>query len=317
MNERIMVTGGHGFLGTKLVEVLKHLEPSNPMVYAPTHAECDLLSGADTEEAISMFRPTVLVHLAADCGGIGANRRLPGRYIYRNLQMGLNVIEWARKYDVAHVIMVGSVCAYPEHTRCPFREDDLYAGYPEPTNAAYGLAKRTLLTMLEAYRDQYERRYTYLIPANLYGPGDDFSLQRSHAIPAIIRKINEGHKTHARIVTLWGDGTPTRDFLHVNDCVHGILSAIRHGPCDSEGPINVGTGKATSIREVADIVTRTIGFMGAIDWDDTMPGGQQRRQLDISRATRVLGWEPLISIKAGLVGTVLWWIRYEKGQTDE
>jgi GDP-L-fucose synthase len=255
----------------------------------------------DTARAFADARPELVFHLAAEVGGIGANRANPGRYWYANLMMGAHVLEQSRVHDVGKLVIAGTVCSYPRDTPVPFVEDDLWEGYPEETNAPYGVAKKALLVGAQSYRAQYGLDAVYLMPANLYGPRDNFDLESSHVIPALIRKMLAGEDE----VVLWGDGSPTREFLYVDDCVEGLLAAAER--YDGAEPVNLGTGAEISIRELAELIAETTGFDGGIRWDTSMPNGQPRRALDASRARELLGWEARTALADGLERTVAWY----------
>ena len=295
------VTGGAGFLGSHLVDLLR-ADGIEPIV--PRRADVDL---TDTNAATAFFeetKPTQVFHLAAEVGGIGANRDNPGRYWYANLMMGVNVLEQARIHGTEKVVMVGTICSYPKFAPIPFREETLWDGYPEETNAPYGVAKKALLVGAQAYREQYGLNAIVLLPVNLYGPRDNFDLQSSHVIPALIRKMIEARESGADEVTLWGDGTPTREFLFVEDAARGLVLAGR----DYNGaePVNLGTGTEISIKDLAHLVAEATGFGGSIVWDTTKPNGQPRRQLDVSRAREEFGFEAETSFADGLTQTVAW-----------
>ena len=296
-----IVTGGAGFLGSHLVDLLR-ADGIEPIV--PRRAEIDL---TDTNAVATFFeetKPTQVFHLAAEVGGIGANRDNPGRYWYANLMMGVNVLEQARIHGTEKVVMVGTICSYPKFAPIPFREETLWDGYPEETNAPYGVAKKALLVGAQAYREQYGLNAVVLLPVNLYGPRDNFDLQSSHVIPALIRKMIEARDSGAAEVTLWGDGTPTREFLFVEDAARGLLLAGRdfNGP----EPVNLGTGTEISIKDLAHSVAEATGFDGSIVWDTTKPNGQPRRQLEVSRAREQFGFEAETSFADGLAQTVAW-----------
>jgi GDP-L-fucose synthase len=295
---RVVVTGGGGFLGSHLVE---RLEADGHDVVVARRRDYDLTRFEDTERLFTSARPELVFHLAAEVGGIGANRANPGRYWYANLVMGANVLELARLTGVVKLVVTGTVCAYPKFTPVPFSEDDLWNGYPEETNAPYGVAKKAVLVGAQAYREQYGLDAVYLLPANLYGPRDNFDLESSHVIPALIRKMVEADDE----VVLWGDGSPTREFLYVEDCVEGlVLAADRY---DGADPVNLGTGVETSIRELAETIADLTGFEGELVWDTSMPNGQPRRRLDASRARELFGFEARTALRDGLSRTVDWY----------
>jgi GDP-L-fucose synthase len=295
---RILVTGGGGFVGSHLVE---RLEADGHDVFAARRRDYDLTSMEDTARLFATANPELVFHLAAEVGGIGANRANPGRYWYANLVMGAHVLEQSRLHDVGKLVISGTVCAYPKHAPVPFREDDLWDGYPEETNAPYGVAKKAVLVGGQAYREQYGLRAIYLLPANLYGPRDNFDLETSHVIAALIRKMLESKDE----VVLWGDGSPTREFLFVDDCVEGLLLAGER--YDSAEPVNLGTGVETPIRDLAETVADLTGFEGEIVWDTSMPNGQPRRSLDASRAERLFGFRARTALRDGLARTVAWY----------
>jgi GDP-L-fucose synthase len=294
---RTLVTGGGGFVGSHLVE---RLEADGHDVVAARRRDHDLTSADDTARLFADARPELVFQLAAEVGGIGANRANPGRYWYANLLMGAHVLEQSRLHDVRKLVIAGTVCAYPKHTPVPFREDDLWNGYPEETNAPYGVAKKAVLVGAQAYREQYGLDAVYLLPANLYGPRDNFDLETSHVIPALIRKMLEAE----REVVLWGDGSPSREFLYVDDCVEGLLLAADR--YDGAEPVNLGTGVETTIRELAETVADATGFEGEIIWDTSMPNGQPRRSLDASRAEHLFGFRARTPLREGIERTVAW-----------
>jgi GDP-L-fucose synthase len=295
---RVLVTGGGGFLGSRLVE---RLEQDGHDVVAARRRDYDLTRWDDAERLFRDAEPELVFHLAAEVGGIGANRANPGRYWYANLMMGAHVVELSRLNGVEKLVLAGTVCAYPKLTPVPFREEELWNGYPEETNAPYGVAKKSVLVGAQAYRQQYELNAIFLLPTNLYGPGDNFDLATSHVIPALIRKMSESPEQ----VVLWGDGSPTREYLYVDDCVEAfVLAAERYsGP----EPVNLGTGVETSIRETAELVAEAVGFDGEITWDTSMPNGQPRRSLDASRARELFGWEARTPLREGVERTVAWY----------
>ena len=295
---KALVTGGGGFLGSHLVE---RLQADGHEVVAARRRDYDLTSATDAARLFEGAKPELVFHLAAEVGGIGANRANPGRYWYANLLMGALVLEQSRLHGVGKVVVAGTVCAYPKHTPVPFHEDDLWAGYPEETNAPYGVAKKAVLVGAQAYREQYGLNAIYLLPANLYGPRDNFDLESSHVIPALIRKMLESTDE----VVLWGDGSPSREFLYVDDCVEALVLAAEH--YDGAEPVNVGTGVETTIRELAETIADVTGFEGEIVWDTSMPNGQPRRSLDASRAEAEFGFRARTPLREGLERTVAWY----------
>jgi GDP-L-fucose synthase len=299
---RVLVTGGAGFLGSRVVE---RLRTRGDDVFVPRRHEYDLTLGADTARLFAETRPELVLHLAAEVGGIGANRANPGRYWYANLLMGAHVLEQSRAAEVDKLVLLGTICSYPKHTAVPFREDDLWEGYPEETNAPYGVAKKALLVGATAYRDQYGSRVISLLPANLYGPGDNFDLDTGHVIAHLIRKMVEAEERGERQVVLWGDGSPTREFLYVEDCADGVLLASER--YDGGEPVNLGTGDEISIRELAGVVADLTSYCGEIVWDTSKPNGQPRRKLDTSRAEALFGWRAGTPLREGLERTVAWY----------
>ena len=295
---RVLVTGGGGFLGSHLVERLRG-QGTDPFV--ARRADYDLTHASDVARLFEDARPELVFHLAAEVGGIGANRANPGRYWYANLMMGAHVLEQARLCGTGKVVLAGTVCAYPKFATVPFREDELWDGYPEETNAPYGVAKKALLVGAQAYREQYGTNAIFLLPANLYGPRDNFHETNAHVIADLIRKMHESRDE----VVLWGDGTPTREFLYVEDCVDGLLLAAER--YDGAQPVNLGTGKEISIRELAELIAELTGFDGEIRWDTAMPNGQPRRSLDASRARELFGFEARTPLREGLERTIAWY----------
>ena len=295
---RILVTGGGGFLGSHLVERLR-ADGHDPFV--PRRRDYDLTVWTDVARLFDDVKPELVYHLAAEVGGIGANRENPGRFWYANLMMGAHVLELSRECDVGKLVIAGTVCAYPKFTPVPFREDELWNGYPEETNAPYGVAKKSVLVGAQSYREQYGLRSIFLLPANLYGPRDNFDLQTSHVIPALIRKMLEGSDE----VILWGDGTPTREFLYVDDAAEAFLLAAER--YDSPEPVNLGTGSEVSIRELAELIAELTGFDGDVTWDTSMPNGQPRRALDASRAEAAFGFRARTPLREGLEQTIAWY----------
>ncbi len=300
---RIMVTGGAGFLGQRVVRALS--ERGGTHIFVPLVEEYDLTREAAVQKVFADVRPQVVIHLAAEVGGIGANRDNPGRFAYRNLIMGAMVMEYARLAAVEKFVALGTICAYPKFAPVPFREEELWNGYPEETNAPYGLAKKMLLVLAQAYREQYGFNAIYLLPVNLYGPGDNFDLSSSHVIPALIRKCVEAMEQGEQEIRLWGDGSPTREFLYVEDCADAIvLAAERY---DGKEPVNIGTGAEISIRELAQLICEMTGFRGRITWDTNKPNGQPRRCLDTTRAAKWFGFRAKTDLREGLRKTVEWY----------
>jgi GDP-L-fucose synthase len=295
---KVLVTGGAGFLGSHVVE---RLAAAGDDVFVARSSEYDLTSMEDAARMFEDAEPELAFHLAAEVGGIGANRMNPGRYWYANLLMGAHVLEQARLHGTRKVVLAGTVCAYPKFTRVPFREDELWNGYPEETNAPYGVAKKSVLVGAQAFRQQYGLNAIFLLPANLYGPRDNFHETDAHVIADLIRKMNDG----ADEVVLWGDGSPTREFLYVEDCAEGfMLAAERY---DEPEPVNLGAGKEISIRELAELVADVVGFEGRVTWDTSMPNGQPRRSLDASRAHELFGFEAQTPLRDGIERTVAWY----------
>jgi GDP-L-fucose synthase len=302
-SKRILITGGAGFLGGNLVDALRTLGCKHLFVFRSS--EYDLRSPAETARLFNDTRPQVVIHLAAVVGGIGANRASPGRFFYDNLMMGVGVIEQARLHKVEKMVAIGTVCAYPKLTPVPFREEDLWNGYPEETNAPYGIAKKMLLVQAQAYRQQYGLNSIYLLPVNLYGPGDSFDPEKSHVIPALIKKCFDAIHSGADHIEVWGTGAASREFLYVEDCARAIVLATQH--YDKPGPINLGAGCEISIRELVELIGELSGFRGEIRWNPNKPDGQPRRCLDVSRAEREFGFRAQTDFRAGLRKTIEWY----------
>ncbi len=301
--KRVIVTGGAGFLGR---EVCRQLEAENPAaIFAPRSAAWDLRDRQAIATLYSETRPDVVLHLAAVVGGIGANRVNPGKYFYENAIMGIELMEQARLYGVDKFVTVGSICAYPKFTPVPFKEDDLWNGYPEETNAPYGLAKKMLIVQAQAYRQQYDFNAISLMPVNLYGPGDNFDNATSHVIPALIRKVVEAQASGAKEIPVWGTGKASREFLFVRDAAEGIIAATRS--YNGAEPVNLGSGKEITIRDLAELICELSGFDGQLVWDTTKPDGQPRRCLDVTRAKQLFNFTADTSFRAGLLETINWY----------
>lgn len=303
--KRVVVTGGGGFLGSFVVEHLRRRGCGQVMV--PRQREFDLTTADGIERMFAAFQPEVVFHLAAVVGGIAANKENPGSFFYQNALMGIQLIEAARVHGVEKTIIAGSICSYPKFTPVPFQEEDLWNGYPEETNAPYGIAKKALLVMCQAYRQQYGMNAVFLMPVNLYGPRDNFDLESSHVIPALIRKAIEARDRGARELTCWGDGSPTREFLYVEDAAEGLIAAAER--YDGAGPVNLGSGFEISIKDLTDKIARLTGFQGSLLWDTARPNGQPRRLLDTSRAAELFGFRAKTGLDEGLAQTIAW---YEK-----
>jgi len=305
-NKRVLVTGGTGFLGTHLVAKLKQKSPN--AIIAPGSDAYDLVDQPSVARLYEDSRPDIVLHLAGRVGGIGANRSNPGKFFYDNLLMGAHVMEFARRFGVEKFVALGTICAYPKFTPVPFHEEDLWNGYPEETNAPYGLAKKMLLVQAQAYRQQYNFNAIYLLPVNLYGPGDNFDPETSHVIPAIIHKCLDAIRDKAAQIVLWGTGNPTREFLYVEDAAEGILlAAERYNQSD---PVNLGSGMEISIRDLATLIVRITGFQGRLVWDATQPDGQPRRALDVRKAESSFGFKARTSFEDGLRRTIEWYSQH-------
>ena len=305
---RVAVTGGKGFLGSYVVEGLRARGAGE--IFALASRDFDLIEMSACERLYRELRPTLVIHLAARVGGIGANLLNPGKFFYDNLMMGVQLIEAGRRAGVAKILSAGTICAYPKYAKVPFREDDLWEGYPEETNAPYGLAKKMLLVQSQAYRAQYGFNSVVVFPVNLYGPRDNFDPQSSHVIPALIRKCLEAQERSAPFIDAWGDGSPSREFLHARDAAEGILLAA--GSYDGSLPVNLGAGFEITIRDLTLLIARLTGFSGEVRWDPSKPNGQPRRKLDVSRARDLFGFEARIGFEEGLRETINWY-RAAKG----
>ena len=306
---RIVVTGGAGFLGRAVCARLA--ERGCRHVFVPRKRDFDLVDPQQASRVYDEFRPDMVLHLAAEVGGIGANAANPGRFFYANLMMGVNLIEEARRRGLRKFVQVGTVCAYPKFTPVPFHETDLWNGYPEETNAPSGVAKKALLVMLQSYRQQYGLNGIYLLPANLYGPGDNFELQSCHVISALIRKCVEARHAGQAEVPAWGTGSASREFLYVDDCAEGVVRAAEQ--YDGSEPVNLGTGQEIPIRDLAYLIAELTRFTGEIRWDPTKPDGQPRRRLDTSRAEELFGFRASTPLREGLARTIEWFERKLKG----
>jgi len=310
--KRISVTGGEGFLGSYVLETLRRRGCGE--IFVPRIRDYDLTVASSIERFLADARPEILFHLAAAVGGIGANRENPGRYFYDNAIMGIQLIEYARRNRVEKTVVVGTICSYPKHTPVPFREETLWDGYPEETNAPYGIAKKALLVQCQAYREQYGMNSIFLMPVNLYGPRDNFDPATSHVIPALIRKCLEAKQSGARQIVCWGDGSPTREFLYAADAAEALVSAAeRYGGAE---PVNLGSGEEISIRDLAQTIARCVGFEGEIVWDSSKPNGQPRRRLDTSRAERYFGFKAKTPLAQGMADTVAWYLERAKRQSS-
>jgi GDP-L-fucose synthase len=313
-DKRVVITGGAGFLGSAVVNKLRSAGCQN--IFVPRSKDYDLRDQEMVRRLYADARPQILIHLAATVGGIGANRLNPGRFFYDNAIMGIQLIEHARQVELEKFVAIGTVCAYPKFTAVPFKEEDLWNGYPEETNAPYGLAKKMLLVQSQGYRAQYGFNGIYLLPVNLYGPRDNFDLETSHVIPALIRKCVEAKEASQRQIVLWGDGSPTREFLYVEDAAEGILLAAEKY-AGSE-PVNLGSGEEIAIRDLAKLIAAEVQFTGELVWDTTQPNGQPRRCLDTTKAKQLFGFEAKCRLREGITKTVAWFLesRRERSDTD-
>lgn len=301
--KRICVTGGDGFLGKHLIKRLEHYGAKD--VFVPLYPEYDFVKGEDVARMIDVAMPDIIIHLAAKVGGIGANREKPGEFFYDNLMMGIQLIHQAWQRGVEKFVAIGTICAYPKYTPIPFKEEDIWEGYPEETNAPYGLAKKMLLVQSQSYREQYGYNSIFLLPVNLYGPGDNFNPASSHVIPALIRKCLEAKERGDKQIVAWGDGSPTREFIYAEDAAEGIsLATMRYNSSD---PVNIGSSFEISIKDLTNTIARLCEFEGDIVWDTTKPNGQPRRKLDTTRSKERFGFEAKTSFEEGLKQTIAWY----------
>ena len=307
-NKRICVTGGAGFLGSFVLEALTRRGAID--IFVPHIEEYDLVNPQDIQRVLDVSRPDIIIHLAALAGGIGANRARPADFFYINLMMGVQLMHEAWKRGVSKFVAIGTVCAYPKFTPVPFKEENLWNGYSEETNAPYGLAKKMLLVQAQAYRQQYGFNAIYLLPVNLYGPKDNFNLETSHVIPALVRKCIEAQERGDKEVILWGDGSPTREFLYAGDAANAILTATEF--YNGNEPVNIGSGQEISIKDLAELIAHLTGFEGKLVWDTTKPNGQPRRGLDTSRAADYFGWRASVPFEEGLRQTIAWYRQNRK-----
>jgi len=307
-DRRICVTGGAGFLGSFVTEKLRQRGAEH--IFVPLIEEYDLVKLEDIQRMYDTAQPDIVIHLAALAGGIGANRARPADFFYINLMMGVQLMHEAWKRGVEKFVAIGTICAYPKFTPVPFREENLWNGYPEETNAPYGLAKKMLLVQAQAYRDQYHFNAIYMLPVNLYGPGDNFDLETSHVIPAMIRKCIEAQERGDEQVVFWGDGSPTREFLYVEDAAEGILLATEH--YNGREPFNLGSGMEIRIKDLAELIACLTGYNGKLVWDTSKPNGQPRRALDVSRAKEYFGFQAQMPFEEGLRRTINWYQQYRK-----
>jgi len=306
--KRILVTGGSGFLGSYLMKKLELRSPAE--IFVPRRAKYDLVESANVRRLYGDSRPDIVIHAAAQVGGIGANRKNPATFFYNNLMMGTQLMEYGRQYGVEKFVAIGTICAYPKFTPVPFKEDDLWNGYPEETNAPYGLAKKMLLVQAQAYRQQFGFNAIFLLPVNLYGPGDNFDPETSHAIPAIIKKCVDAVRNRDSEVVLWGTGTSTREFVHADDAAEGIVLATER--YNDSAPVNIGAGAEIRIKDLAELIALLTGFSGKIVWDSTKPDGQPRRMLDVSRAEHTFGFRARVPFEQGLRETIEWYVNRSK-----
>lgn len=310
-SKQVVVTGGAGFLGSYVVEKLR--ERGCRRIFVPRRGDFDLREKEAVVRLFQQTKPDMVIHLAAVVGGIGANRKYPGRFFYDNSIMGIQLLEYARRFDVKKFVGIGTICAYPKFTPVPFKEENLWNGYPEETNAPYGLAKKMLLVQAQSYRQEYGFNAIYLLPVNLYGPGDNFDPESSHVIPALIRKILEAKLEEKKKIVAWGTGNASREFLYVEDAAEGILLAAEH--YDRPDPVNLGSGEEITVRNLAYLIRELTGFTGEIEWDTSQPDGQPRRCLDTSRAQAEFRFKATTSLREGLSKTIHWYETVTADQT--
>jgi len=301
--KRVVVTGGTGFLGSHLIPMIEEKNPES--VFVPKIEEYDLRKKEDIIKMYEDSKADVVIHLAAVVGGIGANRKNPGKFFYDNALMGIQLIEYARQYNIEKFVAIGTICAYPKFTPVPFKEENLWNGYPEETNAPYGLAKKMLLVQSQAYREQYGFNSIFLLPVNLYGPGDNFDPKSSHVIPALIKKCFDAIEEGKNEIVVWGTGKPTREFIYVEDAAKGILMATEK--YNKSEPVNIGAGFEISIKDLVEMIARLSGFKGKITWDKSKPDGQPRRCLDTTKALKEFGFKATTSFEEGLKKTIEWY----------
>jgi GDP-L-fucose synthase len=307
--KRIVVTGGAGFLGQAVCRVLQKRGVPDGKIMVPRRRDYDLTVESAVARLYADAKPDVVIHLAAEVGGIGANMEHPGRFFYANMAMGLHLVEHARRCGLAKFVHTGTVCAYPKHCPVPFHEETIWDGYPEETNAPYGVAKKAIFVMLDGYRREHGLNSAVVVPVNLYGPGDNFDPRSSHVIPALIRKCDEARRLGTPQIVCWGTGAATREFLYVEDAAEGIVRAAE--VMEEPTPINLGGGVEIPIRDLVGRIAKACQFTGRIEWDASKPDGQPRRSLDISRAKRLLAWEPRQDFESGLASTVAWWREHD------
>lgn len=308
--ERVVVTGGAGFLGRAVCAKLRERGVTEDNLIVPRRKDYDLTLEADVARLYVDAKPTVVIHLAAEVGGIGANRDHPGRFFFANAAMGLHLIEHGRINGIKKFVQTGTVCAYPKFAEVPFREETIWDGYPEETNAPYGVAKKALFVMLDGYRREYGLASSVVVPVNLFGPHDNFDLHTSHVIPALIRKCMEAKEKGAEFIECWGTGSASREFLYVDDAAEGIVVATE--TMDDPTPINLGTGSEITIKDLVELIVKLTGFKGSIKWDSTKPDGQPRRCLDTSKAEKLLGWKAQVSLEKGLKETIEWFSQQDE-----